>query len=376
MSGRSYFRLTVKMKAKEILARNFTKTALAVIAQIILIMIFSYLGTFVAERFSSYGEILYVLIEMGVSFLSLIVAAPMYLGICQFCIKLEAGTPMAATDIFTWFGNGKKAAKSVGLAVSVFFISLFWSVIFSIIPSVIIYFLLANDISLALSVPFRLIIGLVGAAVALLALYMVNGYQLAYVLLAEDPDRKVFACLKESKALVKPYKTDFFIFTLSFIGWYLLASFTCGLVFIYLYPYLFLSQIIFAKRIRELNGAPVKNPTADDLTMEGLLRNAGITKTDDLYVPKNYFYDEKKYGDLHKNDGQSDDDDYDDYDDLFPYDENGDPVDRSKKQKSDSQPDSHAGENTDNGSAGAGENAGANEGKEDKDNVSGEDDEK
>lgn len=58
-------------------------------------------------------------------------------------------------------------------------------------------------------------------------------------------------CIRESQELMKGHKLDLFALLLSFIGWYILSIFTFGLLFIWLTPYIAMSQVVFYENLLE-----------------------------------------------------------------------------------------------------------------------------
>lgn len=56
-------------------------------------------------------------------------------------------------------------------------------------------------------------------------------------ILCDNPEMDIFDALRLSGQMTKGHKTELFKLYLSFIGWYLLGIITCGLVYIYVYPY-------------------------------------------------------------------------------------------------------------------------------------------
>lgn len=60
----------------------------------------------------------------------------------------------------------------------------------------------------------------------------------AYYILAEDDSKSITQCLSESTDMMKGYKMDYFILTLSFLGWMFLAILTLGIGFLWLNPYM------------------------------------------------------------------------------------------------------------------------------------------
>ena len=63
-------------------------------------------------------------------------------------------------------------------------------------------------------------------------------YRLVPYILAEDPTISGNDALKKSRAMMKGHKWNAFVYDLSFIGWYLLAACTCGILnLFYVAPY-------------------------------------------------------------------------------------------------------------------------------------------
>jgi len=69
-----------------------------------------------------------------------------------------------------------------------------------------------------------------------------------------DTDIEAKDALKKSKEMMKGYKWDYFVFNLSFIGWYLLVPFTLGIILIWLVPYVRVAQALYYDNLKEVNG--------------------------------------------------------------------------------------------------------------------------
>ena len=79
-------------------------------------------------------------------------------------------------------------------------------------------------------------------------------YALAEFISRENPEKTATECLDESKELMYGHKMDLFLFDLSFIGWHILSALTCGILYIYVMPYMYQARIIFIdKNIYKLN---------------------------------------------------------------------------------------------------------------------------
>ncbi|MDW2797550.1 DUF975 family protein [Clostridium boliviensis] len=63
-------------------------------------------------------------------------------------------------------------------------------------------------------------------------------YSQAVFIMVENPDKGIFQCIRESKEIMDGHLWEYFVLNLSFILWILLAAVTCGLAYIYVYPYM------------------------------------------------------------------------------------------------------------------------------------------
>lgn len=64
--------------------------------------------------------------------------------------------------------------------------------------------------------------------------------------------------LKKSEEMMDGHKMDYFVFILSFIGWFILAVFTLGILLIWLIPYYTTAQVKFLNDIKTNYEGPVK----------------------------------------------------------------------------------------------------------------------
>lgn len=76
------------------------------------------------------------------------------------------------------------------------------------------------------------------------------------MLIMVDGEEDAMECLRKSKAMMKGYKWDFVVFHLSFILWYLLGAVTLGIAYIYVGPYVMVSEVLYYEELKKVN--PVK----------------------------------------------------------------------------------------------------------------------
>ena len=75
-------------------------------------------------------------------------------------------------------------------------------------------------------------------------------YSMAMYILAENPDMPALEAIDRSKKMMDGHKMELFVLNLSFIGWAILASFTFGLLYIWLMPYMYTTYANFYKSLK------------------------------------------------------------------------------------------------------------------------------
>jgi len=138
---------------------------------------------------------------------SLLIGAPVTLGLSMFMISLFRQNETRIGQIFEGF---EYFTKAVALRFVISLFILLWT--------------------------FCLIIpGLIAAI----------KYSQAFYILAEDPSKGVMQCIEESKWMMKDNKLKYFSLLLSFFGWAVLAAIPVGLGYIWLVPYVNMTQVAF-----------------------------------------------------------------------------------------------------------------------------------
>lgn len=75
-------------------------------------------------------------------------------------------------------------------------------------------------------------------------------YSQAIFIMVENPDKGIFQCIEESKDMMDGHLWEFFVLGLSFILWQILAVITCSLAYIYVYPYMTVTQANYYNKIK------------------------------------------------------------------------------------------------------------------------------
>lgn len=96
--------------------------------------------------------------------------------------------------------------------------------------------------SVATAIGFALLI-VPGIIVAL-------GFSMTFFIMADDQNISGIDAMKQSWAMMTGHKWDYFCLQLRFIGWAILASITCGIGWIWLYPYMLTASLNFYRQLR------------------------------------------------------------------------------------------------------------------------------
>lgn len=75
-------------------------------------------------------------------------------------------------------------------------------------------------------------------------------YAMSYYIKADHPEYNWQMCIDESKRIMDGHKMDLFLLQLSFIGWILLSSLTCGIGMFWVAPYMNAAQAHFYESIK------------------------------------------------------------------------------------------------------------------------------
>ncbi len=200
-------RVKIKIQAKEIIKGNIWTLLLPFI-------IAGALSGLVGGLSSYYSSSEESMILSIISSIIDIVVLPLIFGATAFVVKFVRKEPVELSYMFTFYS---KFWPIFALSFLVGLFTSLWALLF-IIPGII----------------------------AALSYSMTT-----YIFI--DGEEDAMECIRKSKKMMNGYKADYFVFNLSFIGWILLAILTFGLVFIYVVPYMAVSQCLYYEELKKLN---------------------------------------------------------------------------------------------------------------------------
>ena len=169
-------------------------------------------------------------VAMMIPPLGLIVGPVMSLALLHVYLKLTRGVKPEINELFAHFNELLPALK-VNLLTGIFVF--LWSLLL-VIPGIIKSF----------------------------------AYSQAMYILAENPGIGAREALKRSEEMMNGHKMEMFFLGLSFMGWYILGTFTFGLLYIWLIPYMQATMTNFYNAIKPKAGAIAADYEDDYATVD------------------------------------------------------------------------------------------------------------
>ena len=208
--------MTVDRPLAKQAARNCMRTARVSPYQISLLLVVITIAMSAFEQFmiNLFGIPYYV--EYGGYYITTLLSTVLSAGFALYCLGVRRGKEMPMTTLFDGFSiAGKVILLEIVTSIFVFL----WALLL-VIPGII-------------------------------AMYR---YRFALYNLLENPDMGILEAINLSKAQTYGYKWQLFVLDLSFLGWIFLSFFTFGLLYLWLGPYMLLTDIAFYDTIRAQKG--------------------------------------------------------------------------------------------------------------------------
>lgn len=78
-------------------------------------------------------------------------------------------------------------------------------------------------------------------------------YSMIYFIMLDNPEMSAMEALNESKRIMDGHKMQYFKLIVSFLGWIILGIFTLGILYVWLIPYMTVTQCNFYNQIKNTN---------------------------------------------------------------------------------------------------------------------------
>lgn len=76
---------------------------------------------------------------------------------------------------------------------------------------------------------------------------------LTFYILLDNPEMDIMAALKKSKEMMNGHKAEYFVLQLSFLGWIIACIFTLGIGYLWLIPYMSVTEANFYNKLKEID---------------------------------------------------------------------------------------------------------------------------
>lgn len=172
------------------------------------------------------------------SLITTLLLQPLTYGINQYLMDFDKDDYGTNNTIFSFYNN----------IIKIFVLTVFILIVtqcFTIVAIIFIFFgaaLNIMDVSLGFALPL-IVIG------QFVSIYLSFCFVAVPYIYKENKDMSIIEIMKLSNQMMKGHKIEYFVLDLSFIGWYLLSTLTCGLLLIWVLPY---SSFTMAKYFLDL----------------------------------------------------------------------------------------------------------------------------
>ena len=212
-----YTRAELKQNAKNALKGKWGSAILAsILSGIVILIIYWIVGKINGIITGIIGEGVRYIFSLLLALLQIAIVTPVTVGLYSFFLKLTEENKPEVGEIFSGFKNS--ASNSMIMGVLIYVYTLLWTLLF-IIPGVIKSF----------------------------------SYSMSYYIMAENPTISAEEAITKSRELMNGHKAELFFLELSFIGWAILATLTCGIGYIWLTPYMSKTMANFYQAIKQDN---------------------------------------------------------------------------------------------------------------------------
>lgn len=201
-----------------------------------------------------------LLISLLFAVLSVLLLAPLGLGITHWYRQLVLGEAAPLSELFRFFESGKQYVRALWYNINLSVRLFLWAALFYLIPggvlggSVYTLYKVGEDgprATAALASVGVLLAGILFLLATVFYSAVVSKYLLVPYLLCEDDALRVSAAIRASARDTKGHRFSLVWFQLSFFGWMLLVALGLGFPLLYVWPYLQTAVAMYARYIME-----------------------------------------------------------------------------------------------------------------------------
>lgn len=182
-------------------------------------------------------------------FLNLIITSLFYMGLLQIMVKIARNKKTSFNELFQRTDSFFRCAAITVVFIAINTICALLE--YTAINSLIVFISYQTDLNVALS-SFMIVIGIIlSAAIFVFWIVLMLCLSQSYFILYDNEDMQLGDIFRTSMDMMEGHKTDYIMLCLSFLGWVILGLFTFGILYLWLIPYIFVSQVNFYDKIKK-----------------------------------------------------------------------------------------------------------------------------
>ncbi len=181
----------------------------------------------------------------GIIFVYAILISPLSTSLCGYYVKIARRQPATLGDALSGF-------QHMGPFIATMLWTVLWAMIW-LLPFIVLYSVGLGLLTTGYPTIIGVVLLIASLAAYVYALIRVMLYSMAPYAIWENPEIGASGALNESKRLMMGHRWEYFVLSLSFILWDLLASITCGIAYIYVMPYESVTYAAYYDYLRGMN---------------------------------------------------------------------------------------------------------------------------
>lgn len=172
-----------------------------------------------------------------------------YMGFIQIVVKTANKKKTSVKELFE---RTDLFFRCMALTMVFMFVNVLCSVLeFTALNSLATFINYQSDLNIAVA-SFMIVVGVVLSAAIDVFWIIMNIYlSQSYFILYDYPDMPLNDILMASMDMMEGHKKEFLVLNLSFIGWGILGIFTCGLLYLWLIPYVCVANYYFYDKVKD-----------------------------------------------------------------------------------------------------------------------------
>lgn len=226
----NYSTTELKAMAREELLGKYTTAMGIYFVFTFFLMSVSILSNYTIDVNTTYGMIM----NNVISFIISLISSVFSVGICHFYLNIGRSREYHFTDLFYSFKHHPD--KAIIICFLIYIVTL---LVFA--PAIICYVLFA--------LKHLIIFFLLGTLFLLISIFVLFRYlllfALSYYILADFPDLSCREILLKSSELMTGNRLRYIYLQISFLGFILLGFLSCGIAFLWIYPYMYATNALF-----------------------------------------------------------------------------------------------------------------------------------